>query len=137
VKGLIKNTVGVTAAELKGNFTPAPAVKAPVVAPAPVVAKAKTVAELYDKNPDVWVKGSWALDKNGNSVATTSDKACKFCLSGAIQNIYGKTSSEAAIKVRDTIKKYTLGRTCDIISFNDAVTTTVADIRRVARLAGI
>ena len=48
----------------------------------------KTVLSLL-KSPNRWTQGNIAEDKAGNWVSATSQKACRWCLLGAIIRVHG------------------------------------------------
>ena len=44
-----------------------------------------TKARELISEPDRWVKGAYSLDKNFNHVSRNDPKACKWCLTGAVE----------------------------------------------------
>jgi len=47
-----------------------------------------------------WVRGTFALDENNESITCVSPKACKFCLSGAIISLRDAVMER---KIRDAL----------------------------------
>jgi hypothetical protein len=78
-----------------------------------------------------------AETKDGIYTEVNAANAAKFCLSGAIQYIYGNNSSDIFNKLYPVVKGYSLGRIFNPVSFNDAASTTIEDIRRVVAIANI
>ena len=98
--------------------------------------KFKTLQKLFadEKN---WTKSSNARDIEGNSVWIFSDKACCFCLSGGMKHVYVSTEKieELWVKLRNAIAvRDGIG---NIIGFNDAPNTTIAEIRAVVAEANV
>ena len=140
VKGVIAGTV--TQPELTQLIATAkvqPVVAKKATTPTRAVPTVATVKELLNTEAH-WTKRYSATDKSGNCVAIESDKAEKFCLSGAIHRVYstdGTKRAEAFKKVENVIKGYSLGTTSGIAAFNDRVETTFKDIQRVVAIAGV
>lgn len=107
------------------------------VAPKPAP-KYKTIAELF-ASEDRWTKFASGKDKDGKSVGSSSEKAVSFCLGGAVDKIYGTSNKYLDVNQRlnEIIEKYSLGKRCGIVDFNDHSTTTFADIQRVVSLANV
>lgn len=74
----------------------------------------KTVRELFSDDKS-WCQKSLALTKYGNPTDPWSDKACRWCLYGAIIKIYGNNMSPILQKVR----KYLEDKKTTITFFND------------------
>lgn len=75
------------------------------------------------KNPDNWIKGAIARNKDGITYENAlSPEACKFCSIGAIQRITGKVNfSEDALRA---LRMQTAKLGVDVVSYNDSPRTT-------------
>jgi hypothetical protein len=80
-----------------------------------------------------WIKGYFAADKDGNILDDEyNERACKFCLLGALDKCYGTNANEyrrvrAKIESR-IIPNETLGT---IVRWNDAPERTFADVKQL------
>lgn len=72
-----------------------------------------------------WIQGVFFRDAEDKECG--KDKACKFCLSGAIKYVYGC----------DEYGCLTNHEYFAICSFNDDPTTTFEDIRKVLEIANV
>lgn len=81
-----------------------------------------------------WTIKTYARDKDGNLVAPESEKACKFCLSGAIRRCYGDNQVEARSKLHIAIHEIT-GQHSSLPRFNDR--SDFQTIRQVLELADV
>lgn len=85
-----------------------------------VLVKAK---ELLS-DPEKWYKGYFAVNKNGKNVSSISDKAYKWCMTGALSKVcpYDVDARHAAIdQLTFTLRE-------GIPGFNDAPDTTHQDV---------
>lgn len=100
--------------------------------------KPKSVSELFS-NPARWIKHHAEKEKT-----IKGKKVTCYCLSGAIEHIYG-TSTEKADRAFDRTNKaisaYELGKIApynvDIPDWNDKRARTVVDVQRIAAIAKI
>ena len=69
------------------------------------------VRELLS-NATRWTKGTYAKNHLGNNVLYTDEKACQWCLSGAIQKCYPNNYGTITKKVEAQIGS-------DILNWND------------------
>lgn len=83
-----------------------------------------TKAQDLIRDPKHWTKGSFAINKNGNRVDPSSDKAFCFCMVGAIYRTGSDRNKESeAINVLST---QTTGGA--ILVFNDSPTTSHEEV---------
>lgn len=105
--------------------------------------------KLADKipNKESWIRGNYATDEQGFYVELGNYRACKFCLSGAVQLIenivprFGRNYDKLAEIVLDYTKenvkykgKSTSPKGADhwtIVGFNDTPITTWEDVQEV------
>lgn len=80
------------------------------------------------KTPERWTKDVFARTKQGNAIGYDSPAASKWCIVGACRVEHGSVTAEREIW-------RAIGWT--IPTFNDAPTTTHADVMRVLRKAFI
>jgi len=93
----------------------------------------KTVAALL-RDKRRWTKGTTGETADGLVVGWDSPKAVRFCLVGAIRKVYGPRSNS----IMETLRKHhLLNNSCGIINFNDAASTSHADVMRLVRKAKI
>ena len=86
-----------------------------------------------------WTQGTAARNSNGDHVSATSRHACEWCATGALYAIYetipnwrdNRRTDEAAILIRAAIPKGSNDFHETIVSFNDAIETTKADMLAV------
>ena len=75
-----------------------------------------------------WTRGTSARDANGNRVEVNSPLATSYCLMGACIKAYsGDNRREKRIKIYEQIEALT--HVAAVEAYNDAPTTTFADIR--------
>lgn len=140
VKGLIKDTP-LQEFERRGQFgvdninargITKDQIQGAVAAPIPSAVQVSSVQALFGNDASKWIQNDEAVDRNGNCVAPSDASAVKFCLTGALQKVYGQSTyyiKEQALAA--TIKQYTFGRVNNVTDFNDDPTTTFTDVRRV------
>lgn len=88
------------------------------------------IKELF-KSSKNWTKHYFASDKNNKWIDENSDKAVRFCLTGAIKKCYKKNQEGEKIysKVLNYIKeKYGY---VSVVSFNDDARTKFKDIKKL------
>ena len=96
--------------------------------------KAYEVLEQYD-----WVQGIYAVDDTGRMCPSSSEKACAFCLLGAIERAYPPSEwFKMASKVRDELNKLSMKEASWPISiWNDAVERTKEEVVALLRRADV
>lgn len=106
-------------------------------------APAKTVAQLFTKNPERWIKNVYKENKTKvNSVTKKREWVPCYCLMGAVKEIYTeKHQTIVENKLKKVIRAYTLGKVKIedgmVEEWNDKRGRTIEDIQRVAMLAGV
>ena len=93
--------------------------------------------ELID-TPEKWIQNNTAVDVDDNRVDILSEKACKFCLGGAIDRVRSDMGEPPAfytecsqwIKENVELGIYGTQKLTPLVSFNDQPTTTHADVLR-------
>jgi hypothetical protein len=94
------------------------------------------VKELL-KDPSAWTQGVYARDAAGARVDPQDEKACRFCLLGAVRRCYpAEGRSEVYLKLALAVAART-GKTAWFSDFNDDKATTHADILAVVEQAGV
>ena len=90
------------------------------------------VKEKID-TPEKWTKGFYARDKNHVVVDETSDKACKFCLLGALSRVGYESDTSATLgPILQLFRLKAHSRGYDMItSFNDDKLTTHEDVMKL------
>lgn len=96
--------------------------------------KFSSLQELFE-DEGRWTKGAFAKDSNGNSVSFRRDCATCFCLAGGVFVVYPPEEQQGVfVKLREAVvargyhsEEY----------FNDHPSTTIDDIRRVVKEAGV
>lgn len=84
-----------------------------------------TKAKALINTPDTWTQGSNARDANGHTATLLGEKACKFCMNGALERVSDFTSYSARLAVYDA-----LGHR-DIVHWNDAHNRKHEDVMAV------
>lgn len=81
-------------------------------------------------DPKHWSKGAYARTQYGLlSIAVSSPKAACFCLIGAIKRVGGTEQSDEVYCLASIIAPtVVLPNAVDVIDFNDATSTTHADV---------
>ena len=93
--------------------------------------KPTTVHELFEQNPSCWIQGHMAEDRLGIFVEFDDPSACKWCLWGAINHIYGKTIGiDIRLQLMELCHK-------GVVIFNDNSNCTVDDIIKLTKKAGV
>lgn len=69
-----------------------------------------------------WCQHYYAKDKDGVPVSRLSPEACKFCLSGAMQNCYGVNQFKIINRINEEVDDF-------MVSWNDAPERTFAEVR--------
>lgn len=98
--------------------------------------------ELLDKSSK-WTKGVNARDKNGKECNARQKKAVCFCLNGALNKCYPRstTRERAEHALEEACKELFPRRTGKCgwrhIAFNDSKATTFADVRKVLKKANV
>ena len=75
-------------------------------------------------SPNRWTKGSFAVDSDGLSVASDSPRAVAFCLSGALNHVYGDTTIRDVKRkklLKVIAKLYPQHKSNSPIHFNDQI----------------
>lgn len=80
-------------------------------------------------SPDKWTKGAYARNDAGYAVPATDPEAVSFCLLGAIQRCYLDRSDVKARLFEACYTSFYMGP----INYNDAKTTTHADVIRLVK----
>jgi len=96
-----------------------------------------TVKELLS-DPKSWTQFPAAQDKNGSPVFTDDPTAVCWCLSGAVQKVYGP-EIEIPIydKIRAAIRKFHPMLIDNVVFFNDDPNTTHEMVMQVLEEAGV
>lgn len=93
-----------------------------------------------------WCKGTLARNKYRHAVKVESDSACKFCLVGAINRIYGDDyyknqpiKKKLASSINKLFPQFASGYSDEntIIRFNDSSTVTYDDVKKVISHANV
>jgi len=68
-----------------------------------------------------WTKGFYAKDKDGAAIGVQNEKACSFCLDGALSRCYGPDGTYHKIRLRadEVIRKMTRGIFSNVVFWND------------------
>lgn len=74
-----------------------------------------------------WIKGSYARDVRGNSVASGADSACKWCLVGAVASECSEESIATRHALTHAINKI-IGTGWSIEAWNDAKGRTKEEV---------
>jgi hypothetical protein len=94
------------------------------------ISECKSVYELLE-SPERWTKLYTAVDVTGEPIYCESDKACKFCLLGAIIRVYSGNKAHIIGQLQNYLE---VG---SIALFNDDPKTTHADVLALVKEAGI
>lgn len=97
--------------------------------------KYKSLQELF-RSKDRWHSGSDAADSEGITVPVRSKDAVRWCLRGGAELIYGRETPEFYKAMHRMDCRLPAGYFL-VTEFNDAITTTITDIRRVVKKAGV
>lgn len=97
-----------------------------------------TVCELLS-DESKWCKEAMARDANGEETVEWGEDACQWCLSGAVGKCYSRIPNADVQDVFRRLKSAIIaeGTNVPIEIWNDADSTSFADIRRVIEKAGI
>ena len=100
-----------------------------------------TLQELYKgvAGSRRWAKGTLFTLMGGWKYGYYTDAAVKCCLNGGLVAVYQDPMKRKAAEARlyPAIHKVTRGSRSTIIGFNDDCSTTIADIRKVCKLAKV
>jgi hypothetical protein len=99
----------------------------------------KAILDLYEDNPDKWIKGCIAQDRDGDSCDYSSPRAYSFCLVGAYHHLVSKNVLDCkiykdwatAIEVVAAPRRRPDLRDRSIVDFNNDPNTTFDDIKAV------
>jgi hypothetical protein len=82
-------------------------------------------------DPKHWTQGAYARDKHGVPVDSLRGEGCTFCTFGAVRHVVAKENAEyfeAEVALDSSVPRDGMGATIGAINFNDAPTTTHADV---------
>jgi hypothetical protein len=99
------------------------------------ITECKTVAELL-ADPQRWAKGYYAYDEHGVGCAPESDRACKFCLAGAVLRLNGPLT-DSLEKLAAARRKLFPSFENNVAAFNDHSGTSHEMIMQLVKEAGV
>lgn len=90
-----------------------------------------------------WCRWASALDADGNAVFATSEKAVRFCATGAIASVVGLQAPMGELSALEILLDHATEDVTEggedefdnVVDFNDAAETTRDDVLRVYDLA--
>lgn len=89
-------------------------------------------------SPKKWIRGAFARNDNGCVCSVSSPGATQWCLVGAVRRCYSDPErrvavTDALLKAIESVRGFSQGAPI----FNDAHSTTFADIKKVLEIADV